>query len=151
MNVEISYDNALLSKAQHDSMKAWHANMATQHAIAAEWHSDQSEALSKAIQNIPLDPEKMVTNISSERGASTGQPASSKPASSMPEMDTSTLRFSEAGSSTAATGGPSPRPINVPLDPVKKADLIEILKQHVDEYGSFGKSVEEVVETILGS
>jgi hypothetical protein len=151
MNVEISYDNALLSKAQHDSMKAWHANMATQHSIAAEWHSDQSESLSKAIQNIPLDPEKMVTSISSERGGSTGEGASSKPASSTPEMSTSTLRFSESGASTGATGGSSPRPVNVPLDPVKKGDLIEILNQHVEEYGSFGKSIEEVVEIILGN
>lgn len=150
MNVEISYDNALLSKAQHDSMKSWHVNMATQHAIAAEWHSEQSEGLSKAIKNLPLDPEKIVTTISQEKGFSTAEPGSRAFPSSAPESSTEVRTTPASGASTAQTGGSAPRPIEVPLDPVKKADLVEILKQHVDEYGSFGKSVEEVVEIILG-
>jgi hypothetical protein len=149
MNIEISYDNALLSKSQHDSMKTWHANMATQHAIAAEWHSEQSESLSKAIQNLPLDPEKIVTSLSAERGQSTAMSPSGTPSSSAPESSTSVRQTSESGSSLAEPASSSPRVIDVPLDPVKKADLIQILKDHEKEYGSFGKSLEEVVESIL--
>lgn len=148
MNIEISYDNALLSKSQHDSMKTWHANMATQHAIASEWHSDQSDGLSKAIQNLPLDPEQIVTSISAEQGQSTGEPA---PASSPVLQAEARVSVSqESGGSVAEPSSFAPRAIDVPLDPIKKADLIDILKQHVEEYGSFGKSVEEVVESILG-
>lgn len=150
MNVEISYDNALLSKSQHDSMKTWHVNMATQHAIAAEWHSEQSERLSKAIQDLPLDPEKIVTTISGERGASTGEPASGSPSASAPESSTEIRTTAASGSSMAEPASSAPRAIEVPLDPIKKADLADILRQHVEEYGSLGKSVEEIVEIILG-
>lgn len=121
MNVELTYDEAALTKSQHDSMKAWHSNMAQQHAIAAEWHSDQSELLSKAMVNIPLDPEKRVTSLGGEKGGSTGQP------------------------STA-----TPRATEVPLDPAKKMDLVEILSSHQEEFGAFDKSVEEIVEYIIG-
>jgi hypothetical protein len=150
MNVEITYDNALLTKNQHDSMKAWHANMATQHAIASEWHSDQSERLSKAIQNLPLDPEKIVTSLGAEKGGSTGEPSSSVFPSSAPESGTEVRATPASGSSTAQTGGSAPRAIEVPLDPVKKADLLEILNQHIDQFGSFDKSVEDIVGIILG-
>lgn len=152
MNVEISYDSALLTKTQHDSMKSWHASMATQHAIAAEWHSDQSGNLSKAIQNIPLDPEKIVSALFTERGASTATAEAVAVVSAItaPVISTQVRTASEAGASTAQGGGSAPRPVEVPLDPVKKADLVEILKQHVDEYGSFHKSIEDVVEIILG-
>lgn len=151
MNVEISYDSALLAKNQHDSMKSWHASMATQHSIAAEWHLDQSESLSKAIQNIPLDPEKIVTTMSSEKGQSTGAPGTSAPASSTPVLSSEVRTINASGAASAQLAGASPRPIDIPLDPVKKADLVEILKQHVDEFGSFGKSIEEVVDSIFRS
>jgi hypothetical protein len=149
MNIEISYDNALLSKSQHDSMKTWHAKMATQHSIAAEWHSDQSDSLFKAIQNLPLDPEKIVTSISSERGQSTGMPSSSTPPYSTPEMSAQVASTTESGQSLGESPTGSPRVVDVPLDPIKKADLFEILKDHEKEYGPFSKSLEEIVESIL--
>lgn len=151
MNIEISYDNALLSKSQHDSMNSWHVNMATQHAIAAEWHAEQSERLSKAIKDLPLDPEKMVTTISAQRGGSTAEPASASPSTMMPQSSTEIRTLSESGSSMAEPSSSAPRAIEVPLDPVKKADLADILRQHVEEYGTLGKSVEEIVDIILGS
>ncbi len=151
MNVEISYDNALLTKSQHDSMKSWHANMATQHAIAAEWHSDQADSLSKAIQDLPLDPEKIVTTISPERGASTGVPSTSAFPSSAPESGTEIRTTADSGQSLTEPASAAPRAIEVPLDPVKKADLAEILNQHIEEFGSLNKSVEEIVEFLLGN
>ena len=121
MNVELTYDEAALTKSQHDSMKAWHSNMSQQHAIAAEWHSEQSELLSKAMVNVPLDPEKSTTSLGGEKGGTTSAPSSATPSSR-----------------------------EVPLDPAKKMDLVEILKSHVDEYGEFSKSVEEIVAFITG-
>lgn len=121
MNVEIKYDDAALTKSKHDSMKAWHTNMAEQHAIAAEWHGEQSEILSKAMVNVPLDPQKTVTSLGGQRGSTTGQ-----------------------GSSSAA------RATDVADVQTKKMDLIEILKSHEEEFGSFDASVEEIVDSILG-
>lgn len=121
MNVEISYDDATLIKSKHDSMKAWHANMAEQHSIASEWHGQQSEILSKAMINVPLDPKKTVTSLGGQKGGTTGQ-----------------------GSSSAT------RAIDVADVETKKMDLIDILKSHAEEFGGFENSIEEIVEFLIG-
>ena len=121
MNIEISYENASITKSKHDSMKAWHANMAEQHAIAAEWHGEQSEILSKAMVNVPLDPQKTVTSLGGQSGTTTSQPASASPsATEVGDIET------------------------------KKMDLTEILNSHVEEFGSFDKTIEEIVNIIIG-
>jgi hypothetical protein len=98
-----------------------------------------------------LDPEKIVTSISPERGASTGVPSTSAFPSSAPESGTEIRTTAASGQSLAETASASPRAIEVPLDPVKKADLAEILNQHIEEFGSLNKSVEEIVEFLLGN
>lgn len=121
MNVEISYDDASSLKKKHEAMKAWHANIAEQHSIAAEWHQNQAESLSKAMINVPLDPEKKVTTI--------------------PGRDTG---------STSSSGGSAPSATEIPLDPVKKSDLEDILRQHEEEFGPLKQSIEEIVKHLLG-
>lgn len=121
MNVEISYSDAALTKEKHDSMKAWHANMSEQHAIAAEWHNQQSDILSKAMINVPLDPQKTVRPLGGQSGATTSQPASSSPSAT-----------------------------NVGDIETKKMDLTEILNSHVEEFGSFDKTIEEIVNILIG-
>ena len=124
MIIQLPYDNVEIAKKGHDSMKAWHENMAKSHEIAAAWHASQSEDLSKAMNEIPLDPEKMVTRMPENGGP---QPATTG-----------------MGSSSAAQ--------EVPLDAqvVKKSDLVDILKDHVNEFGSFNMSVEDIADIILG-
>jgi hypothetical protein len=115
----------------HDSMKNWHESMAKaaaesmqDHIKAAAWHNSQTDLLKSMMEEIPLDPDKKVTNI--------------------PE-------FGSAQPPTSGAGYASPAK-EVPLDAqiVKKSDLIEILKDHVSEYGSFDMSVEDIADVILG-
>ena len=56
MIIQLPYDNVETVKKGHDSMKAWHENMAKSHEIAAAWHASQSEDLSKAM-NVPTNPD----------------------------------------------------------------------------------------------
>ena len=122
MIINLPYDNVQVMKAHHDQMKSWNENMAKQHKDAAEWHKQQSEELEKAMIQVPLNPEqKPAPSAGGAGGATTGEGASSAPA-----------------------------PTTVPLDPVKKADLISILNDHVAEYGDFEKSVEDIVNQIFG-
>lgn len=121
MIIELPYDNVQVIKKKHDSMKAWHEDMAKSHSLAADWHGEQSEALGKAMKEVPLNPEEVSGRTYPERGASTDGPDAAAPA-----------------------------PTKVPLDPVKKADLVQILKDHVEEYGDLGLSPEEIVDKIFG-
>lgn len=121
MQIQIPYDNADEIKKQHDSMSVWHRTMADSHAKAAGWHSEQSDLLSKAMNEVPLDPEKVSTTTVASRGSTTGEPPSGK---------------------TPAK--------QVPLDPMKKAEFIQILKDHADLFGDLGASIEEVADKILG-
>jgi len=124
MIIQLPYDNVEIAKKGHDSMKSWHENMAKSHEIAAAWHANQSEDLSKAMNELPLDPEKVVTRIPENGG---------------PQPETSGMGMSSEAE-------------NVPLDGqvVKKSDLIDILKDHVNEFGSFNMSVEDIADIILG-
>lgn len=114
----------------HDAMKSWHETMAKSaaetmqdHIKAAAWHSSQGDLL-KGMMEVPLDPEKKVSTIPTSGSA-------------------------EPPVSGAGYTSPSKE---VPLDPqvVKKSDLVEILKDHVTEYGSFNMSVEDIADVILG-
>ena len=121
MIIELPYDNVQVIKKKHDSMKAWHEDMAKSHQLAADWHGEQSEALGKAMKEVPLNPEEV-----------------------------SGRTYPEKGSSTDTPDAPAPAPTKVPLDPVKKADLVQILKDHVEEYGDLGLSPEDIVDKIFG-
>lgn len=121
MQINLPYDNAQQIKKQHDSMSAWHQSMADQHNKAASWHAGQSDMLSKALQEVPLDPSTVPV------------PA-----------------FGTHGNPTAVPNGPTPPVTNVPLDPIKKSEFVQILKDHADLFGDLGAPIEEIAESILG-
>lgn len=121
MIIQLPYDNVQMVKRKHDSMKAWHEDMAKSHQIAAEWHAEQSEELGKAMKEVPLNPEEVGGRSYPAKGQSTDRPDPAAPA-----------------------------PTNVPIDPVKKADLIQILNDHIAEFGAFNLSPEEIVDKIIG-
>lgn len=122
MQIQLAYDNAAEIKKQHDSMNAWHKSMAESHMRAADWHGSQSEVLSKAMKEVPLDPDKVTTpSLGGAQGAPTGEPASSAPPAK-----------------------------TVPLDPMKKAEFVQILKDHAHVFGDLGAPIEEIAEIILG-
>jgi len=121
MIIQLPYDNAQVVKRKHDAMKAWHEDMAKSHMIAAEWHAEQSEEFAKAMKEVPLDPEQKPAPQSGARGTSTDAPD--------------------------ATPTPS---TSLPLDPMKKSDLIQILNDHVAEFGSIGIKPEDIADILLG-
>lgn len=122
MIINLPYDNVETMKYHHDKMKSWNEDMAKQHQSAAEWHQHQIEELEKAMVRVPLEPEqKPAPSAGGARGQSTDGPDPAAPA-----------------------------PTQVPLDPVKKADLISILQDHAAEYGDFEKSIEDIADLILG-
>lgn len=122
MIINLPYDNVEMMKSHHDKMKSWNENMAKQHEAAALWHEQQIEELEKAMIQVPLNPEnKPAPSAGGSGGGDTGETASSTP------------------------------PVTqVPLDPVKKADLVSILQDHAAEYGDFEKSIEDIADMILG-
>jgi hypothetical protein len=121
MIIQIPYDNAEVIKKGHDSMKAWHENMAKSHETAAVWHQMQSESMSKAMNEVPLDPEVKPAPKAGARGSSTDSPDST----------------------------PTPSK-DVPMDPMKKADLVKILEDHIAEFGPLGIAPKDIVNIILG-
>jgi hypothetical protein len=122
MIINLPYDNVEMMKSKHEQMKAWNDNMKKQHEEASAWHQRQIEELEKAMVRVPLEPEnKPAPSAGGARGTSTDGPDPAPPA-----------------------------PTQVPLDPVKKADLISILQDHAAEYGDFEKSVEDIANMILG-
>lgn len=122
MIINLPYDNVEMMKSQHEQMKAWNDNMQKQHEEASAWHQRQIEELEKAMVRVPLEPEnKPAPSAGGTRGTSTDGPDPAPPA-----------------------------PTQVPLDPVKKADLISILEDHAAEYGDFEKSIEDIASLILG-
>jgi len=122
MIINLPYDNVEMMKSQHEQMKAWNDNMKKQHEDASAWHQRQIEELEKAMVRVPLEPEN-------KPAPSAGAPA---------------------GTSTDGPDPAPPAPTQVPLDPVKKADLISILEDHAAEYGDFEKSIEDIANLILG-
>lgn len=121
MIIQLPYDNAEVSKKGHDSMKAWHENMAKSHETAAVWHQMQSEGLSKAMNEVPLDPEQKAAPKAGAQGASTDSPDA------------------------------TPTPMTqLPMDPMKKADLIKILEDHIAEFGPLGIAPKEIVNILIG-
>lgn len=121
MIIQLPYDNAQIVKKKHDAMKAWHEEMAKSHAIAAEWHGEQSEEFAKAMNEVPLNPEQKPAPKAGAKGSSTDSPDST----------------------------PTPS-TSVPLDPMKKADLIQILQDHIDEFGGIGAKPEDIANILLG-
>lgn len=126
----MKYSENMLKMAQdHVEMKNWHENMAKSaaetlqdHIKAAAWHDSQSNLIKAMMNEVPLDPEKKVTTIPSAGGASTATPSSGGNASQ-----------------------------EVPLDPktVKKSDLVEILKNHTEQYGEFDVDIETIANFLI--
>jgi hypothetical protein len=121
MKINLPYDNAVLVKGQHDSMKSWHETMSKSHLDAASWHGQQSEALSKAINEVPLDPSKVVIPVGKSIDSSTN------------DTDSFTLNRESTSSNK-----------------VQKSDLVQLLVDHANEHGNFGESVEQIVDKIFG-
>jgi hypothetical protein len=114
----------------HETMKGWHEQMAKSaadsmqgHIKAAAWHTSQADLVKAMMNDVPLDPEKKVTTIPTAGSAPTP-------------------------TSGAGKTGPTE---NIPLDPesVKKADLVEILNQHVAEFGDFDMDVETIANFLI--
>lgn len=114
----------------HEAMKSWHEQMAKSaadtmhdHIKAAAWHESQTDLIKGMMNEVPLDPEKKTTTIPTAGSAPTP---------------------------TSGSGKKAPTS-NVPLDPstVKKADLIEILKEHAEEFGSFDMDIESIANFLM--
>lgn len=120
MEINFSYDDAQKIKKEHESMAAWHQSMAESHEKVASWHADQSAALSKAMQEVPLDPSKNVRPVAPEKGAPAPAPS-----------------------------GPRPPVKEVPLDPMKKSEFIQILKDHSELFGDLGVSLERYADEVF--
>jgi hypothetical protein len=121
MQINLPYDNAVLVKGQHESMKSWHETMSKSHLDAASWHGQQSEALSKAINEVPLDPSKVVIPVGKN-------------------IDTPTKNAQALTSDTEL----------IASEKVQKSDLVQLLVDHANEHGNFGESVERIVDKIFG-
>lgn len=121
MIIQLPYDDAEVIKKGHDSMRSWHESMAKSHDTAAVWHQMQSENLSKAMNEVPLDPEQKPAAKAGSKGSSTDSPDST----------------------------PTPS-TSLPLDPMKKADLIQILEDHIATFGTLGIAPEDIANIILG-
>jgi hypothetical protein len=121
MQIQLPYDNATEIKKQHDSMGVWHKSMAESHTRASAWHESQSDMLYKALNEVPLDPDKTTTSLGGAGGVTTGEPSSATPPAQ-----------------------------NVPIDPVKKSEFIQILLDHSELFKGFGMPIEQIAETILG-
>lgn len=121
MQIQLPYDNATEIKKQHDSMAAWHQSMAESHSRAAGWHASQSETLTKALNEVPLDPTKLPSPGVGAHGVPTGEPPS-----------------------------PQPPTTNVPLDPVKKSEFVQILRDHADLFSNLGEPIDKIAQKLLG-
>lgn len=121
MQIQLPYDNATEIKKQHDSMGAWHKSMAESHMRASAWHGNQSDMLTKALNEVPLDPDKVGSTSFGAQGNPTGESPSATPPTQ-----------------------------NVPIDPVKKSEFIQILVDHAELFKGFGMPIEQIAETILG-
>ena len=121
MKINIPYDNAVLVKGQHDSMKSWHETMSKSHLDAASWHGQQADTLSKAINEVPLDPEKLVIPVGEHISISTSDAQNFSPHSQL-----------------------------TPNEKVQKSDLVQLLIDHANKYGNFGESVDQIVDKIFG-
>jgi hypothetical protein len=124
MKINIPYDNAVLVKGQHDSMMKWHETMSKSHLDAASWHGQQSEALSKAINEVPLDPESLVIPVGEHMTVRTHDS----------EVFTPNSRLIPQG----------------PNQKIQKSDLVQLLIDHANKHGNFGESVEQIVDKIFG-
>lgn len=121
-------DNMNKMAKDHVEMKNWHESMAKSaaesmqdHIKAAAWHDSQSNLLKAMMNDVPLDPEKKTTTIPS---------------------------------SSYSAPRPASTPVNeteVPLDPetMKKQDLVNILKQHTEQYGEFDMDVEAIANFLI--
>jgi hypothetical protein len=117
MEINFSYDDAQKIKKEHQSMAAWHQSMADSHQKVASWHESQSENLAKAMNEVPLDPDKSVRQVSPAKG-----------------------------SSAPAQSGRGPAAKEVPLDPMKKSELIQMILDYPEIFGSIGESLQTIYD-----
>lgn len=121
MEINFSYDDAQKIKKEHQSMAAWHQSMADSHQKVAAWHESQSETLSKAMNEVPLDPEKSVRQVAPAKGSPSPAPSGSGPAAK-----------------------------EVPLDPMKKYELLQIISDYPEIFGSVGETLQALYNTENG-
>lgn len=119
----------------HAEMKSWHEAMAKSaadsmqdHIKAAAWHDSQSSLIKGMMNEVPLDPEKKVTNIPT--GSYSPTPSAPTPSSVGP----------------IKVGN-----MDVPMDPqtVKKMDLVNLLTDHAKQHGDFDMDVETIANFLI--
>lgn len=128
--ISIPLDNAEEMARQHKFLKNMHEEMSKslfnqmkEHITAAQYHEQQADRLEKAVKDVTF----------------------------MLETETRGVGGSDSGSTaeTTSTATPTADSTHGPSDPVKKADLMEILKAHTAEYGDFDMDVETIVNFLL--
>jgi hypothetical protein len=118
----MNYSDNMKKMAQdHSSMKSWHETMSKSHLDAASWHGQQAETLSKAINEVALDPSKIVIPVGEHITISTADSQAFTPHSEL-----------------------------TPNEKVQKSDLVQLLIDHANKYGNFGESVDQIVDKIFG-
>lgn len=128
--ISIPVDNAEEMARQHKFMKKMHEDMTKaladqmrEHIAAAQYHAQQEEALEKAVKDVTFMLESETRGIG---GSDTGSTAN-----------------------TQSTATPTPDSTHGDADPVKKADLMEVLKAHTEEFGDFDMDIETIANFLL--
>lgn len=128
--ISIPLDNAEEMVRQHKFLKNMHEEMSKslfnqmkEHISAVQYHEQQVEKLEKAVKDVTFMLETSTRGVG---GSDTGTTAD-----------------------TSSTPTPTADSTHGDADPVKKADLTEILKAHAAEYGEFDMEIETIVNFLL--
>lgn len=124
--INIPVDNA-------ESMVLRHQFLLKEALAAAAYHQEQIDLLSKAIKDVTYMVTEQTTSISGSDAGSTSEPASSAPAAIDPKDDAMPELIQGNGIGFDA----------------KKADLVNILKEHEAEFGTFDIDVETIASFLM--
>lgn len=124
--INIPVDNA-------ENMVLRHQFLLKEALAAAAYHQEQIDLLSKAIKDVTYMVTEQTSSISGSDAGSTSEPASSAPAALDPKDDAMPELIQGNGIGFDA----------------KKADLVNILKEHEAEFGTFDIDVETIASFLM--
>ena len=124
--INIPVDNA-------ENMVLRHQFLLKEALAAAAYHQEQIDLLSKAIKDVTYMVTEQTSSISGSDAGSTSEPASSAPAAVDPKDDAMPELIQGNGIGFDA----------------KKADLVNILKEHEAEFGTFDIDVETIASFLM--
>lgn len=128
--ISIPLDSAEEMARQHKFLKNMHEEMSKslfdqmrEHISAAQYHEQQAEKLEKAVKDVTFMLETSTRGVGGSDSGSTAE--------------------------TTSTATPTADSTHGPSDPVKKADLMNVLKAHAEEYGDFDMDIESIANFLL--